>query len=191
MAQELATIGAQLIDADLLAREVVEPGTAGLAEIVARFGAGILDAQGRLNRSRLGSLIFADPHAREDLNAIVHPRVRELAVERETMVPMGDIVVHIIPLLVETGQQETFDEVVVVDVAEATQLARLITRDGLDPRSARARIAAQTSRAQRLAAATRIIDNDGPWCRTRRAIHLLWKSLRRRGVQRGNGILLA
>lgn len=157
----LAERGAVVIDADVLAREVVEPGTAGLRAIVERFGEDMVDAQGRLDRARLASVVFSDPRARAGLNAIVHPRVRALSEEREAASPPGSVVVHAIPLLVETGQRSRFDEVVVVDVPEDIQLARLMGRDGLSRADALARIAAQAPREERRAAATWIIDNSG------------------------------
>ena len=161
VASLLAGHGAVVIDADVLAREAVEPGTVGLRAVVERFGGDMVDAQGRLDRARLASVVFADARARADLNAIVHPRVRELSEEREASSPPGAVVVHVIPLLVETGQQSRFDEVVVVDVPEATQVARLMGRDGLSRADSLARIAAQASREERRAAATWIIDNSG------------------------------
>ena len=118
VAEELAARGAVIIDADVLAREVVEPGTDGLAAVVERFGAGVLTA-GRLDRARLGQIVFADPEARRDLERIVHPAVRARAAELERSAPSDAVVVHVIPLLVETGQQDRFDVVVVVDVDPA------------------------------------------------------------------------
>ena len=115
VAEELAKLGAVVIDADVLAREVVEPGTPGLAAIVARFGDAVL-TDGRLDRARLGALVFADPAARRDLERIVHPAVRARAAELERAAGDAAVVVHVIPLLVETGQTDAFDRIVVVDV---------------------------------------------------------------------------
>ena len=156
--------GALVVDADVLAREVVEPGTPGLAVVVERFGRGVLAPDGRLDRAALGRLVFSDDAsgaARRDLEAVVHPAVRARAAELEAAADPGQVVVHVIPLLVETGQAGTFDLVVVVDVDEEVQRARLLARGGLDEREADARIAAQASRAERLAAADLVVDNDG------------------------------
>ncbi|HMR49970.1 MAG TPA: dephospho-CoA kinase [Arachnia sp.] len=157
----LARLGAVVIDADLLAREVVEPGTPGLAEVVARFGAGVLAPDGALDRVRLGEIVFSDDDARADLNAIVHPRVRARAREREAAAPEGVVVAHIIPLLVETGQQTGYDGVLVVDAPDEVREERLMRRNALTREQARARIAAQATRDERLAAADWVIDNSG------------------------------
>jgi dephospho-CoA kinase len=117
--------GAVVIDADLLARQVVEPGTPGLAAVVERFGADVLTGDGRLNREALGRVVFADPEARRDLEAIVHPAVRARAAALESAAPIDSVVVHVIPLLVETGQQDDYDVIVVVDVEPERQLERL------------------------------------------------------------------
>ena len=129
VAAELAARGAIVIDADVLAREVVEPGTPALARIVERFGPQIL-RDGQLDRSRLGEIVFADPAAREDLERIVHPAVRARAAELERAADPDAVVIHVIPLLVETGQQQDFDLVVTVDVDHETQIQRLISRNG-------------------------------------------------------------
>src|SRR5918998_2100754 len=112
VAAELAALGAVVIDASVRAREVVDPGTDGLAAVVERFGEGVL-SDGRLDRARLGQIVFADPEARRDLERIVHPAVRARAAELERAAPADAVVVHVIPLLVETGQQDDFDRVVV------------------------------------------------------------------------------
>lgn len=161
VAELLRARGALVIDADRLAREVVEPGTPGLAAVVARFGRGVLGADGSLDRAALGRIVFADGDARRDLEAIVHPAVRSRAAELSALAGPEDVVVHMIPLLVETGQQGAFDLVVVVDVDPDTQLARIRDRDGLDESQARARVQAQASRAERLAAADVVVDNTG------------------------------
>ncbi|MEA5053327.1 MAG: dephospho-CoA kinase, partial [Propionicimonas sp.] len=153
VAELLAGHGAVIIDADLLAREAVAPGSPGLAAVVDAFGPGVLAPDGGLDRPSLGRLVFADADARARLNGIVHPQVRRLAAEREAALSPSAVAVHVIPLLVETGQQGSFDLVVVVDVDEATQLRRIVTRDGLPESEARARIQAQASRAERLASA--------------------------------------
>lgn len=175
-AEELAARGAVLIDADVLAREVVEPGTPGLAAVVERFGAEVL-AGDRLDRPALGRLIFGDPAARRDLEQIVHPRVRARAAEIEAAAPADAIVVHVIPLLVETGQADDFDLCVVVDLDPATQLRRLQERSGLSAEEAQARLDAQASREQRLAVADRVLDNNGSPDDLRRQVGQLWVQL--------------
>lgn len=157
----LRELGAVVVDADALAREVVEPGTPGLAAVAAEFGPEVLTADGQLDRARLGALVFADPDRRAALEAIVHPLVRARAAELEEATPAGGIVVHDIPLLVETGQTGDFDAVVVVDVPEDLQVARAVRERGWSEDEARARVAAQASRSDRLAAATYVVDNTG------------------------------
>lgn len=157
----LAELGAVVIDADLLAREVVAPGTEGLDEIVEAFGAEVLAPDGSLDRPALGAVVFADEASRRTLEAIVHPRVRDLGARREAQAGPEDVLVHDIPLLAETGQADQFDAVVVVDVPVATQLARLQQLRGLSVEEAQARVDAQASRDERLAIATHLIDNSG------------------------------
>lgn len=157
----LAGLGAVVIDADELAREAVAPGTAGLRAVLARFGPSVLRPDGALDRAALGRIVFADDRARGDLNAIVHPEVRRLAAERERVAPDDAVVVHVIPLLVETAQERSFDAVVVVDAPEDVQVARVMARDGVDAGAARSRLRAQASRAKRLGAATHVLDNSG------------------------------
>ena len=157
----LEELGALVIDADVLAREVVEPGTPGLAAVVEVFGPEVLDAEGALDRARLGSIVFADPSRRADLEAIIHPLVRARAHEIERAAPAGVLVVQDIPLLVETGQASTFDVVLVVDVPEELQVERAVRDRGWTEEQARSRVAAQAARADRLAAATHVIDNSG------------------------------
>ena len=165
-----------VIDADVLAREVVEPGTPGLAAVVARFGPEVLDGD-RLDRARLGAIVFADPAARRDLERIIHPAVRARAAELERAADPDAVVVHVIPLLVETGQQDDFDQVVVVDADLDTQLTRLHARDGLAEEAARARLAAQASREDRRAAADVVLTNDGSVSDLQRQIRSLWAEL--------------
>jgi dephospho-CoA kinase len=155
----LRELGATVIDADALAREVVGPGTPGLAAVVAEFGADVVDADGSLERERLGALVFSDPARRAALEAIVHPLVRARAAELEASAPVGALVVHDIPLLVETGQSDSFDAVLVVDVPTEVQVARAVRDRGWSQEEARSRIAAQASREERLAAATYVLDN--------------------------------
>ncbi|GAA1823967.1 dephospho-CoA kinase [Microlunatus capsulatus] len=175
-ADELAALGAVLVDADVLAREVVEPGTPGLAEVVERFGRDVLDGD-RLDRAALGRVVFADAGARRDLERVVHPRVRARAAEIEAAAPPDAVVVHVIPLLVETGQAGDFDLCVVVDLEPATQLRRLRERSGLDEAEARSRVEAQAGRAERLAVADRVLDNEGGPDDLRRQVRALWAEL--------------
>ena len=176
VADELAARGAVIIDADVLAREVVEPGTEGLAAIVERFGEGVLQS-GRLDRATLGHIVFADPEARRDLERIVHPAVRARAAQLDRAAPMDAVVVHVIPLLVETGQQDRFDVVVVVDVDPDTQVARLVARDGFDEADARARLGALATREQRRAVADIVLDNSGSVTDLKTQIDPLWQFL--------------
>ena len=175
VAGRLAARGAAIIDADVLAREVVEPGTPALAAIVERFGSAVLDGSD-LDRARLGALVFADPAARRALEQIVHPAVRSRADELERQTA-ARFVVHVIPLLVETGQQDSFDVCVVVDIDPETQLRRLMARSGLAEPDARARIAAQVERDTRRAAADFVIDNSGEPTDLDAQIETLWSKL--------------
>ncbi|HSK25806.1 MAG TPA: dephospho-CoA kinase [Jiangellales bacterium] len=176
VARLLAGHGAVVVDADALAREVVARGTDGLGEVVAAFGPQVLTPSGDLDRPALGRLVFADPAARSRLEAIVHPRVRRRAAEIEAAASPRTVVVHDIPLLVETGQPSRFDAVLVVDVPEELQVERLRGR-GMAEADARARIAAQASRAERLAAATVVIDNSGSLQDLRERVRQVWQEL--------------
>lgn len=173
----LADLGALVIDADALAREVVQPGTPGLAAIRQRFGDAVLGADGALDRAGLARIVFADQAARADLNAIVHPAVRARSAELAAAAGEGRMVVHMIPLLVETAQAGEFDAVVVVDVPEDLQVRRVRERDGLDESAARARLAAQATREQRLSAATHVIDNSETLAQSRAQVEDLWRAL--------------
>jgi dephospho-CoA kinase len=172
-------LGAVVIDADVLARDVVAAGTSGLEEIVRTFGKDLLGPDGELDRPAMGRTVFADPTARTQLEAIIHPRVRQRADEIERGAPDDAVVVHDIPLLVETGQAERFDAVVVVDVPEELQLQRLAGR-GVDADDARSRIRAQASREARLAVADYVIDNTGTREDLRPAVAEVFDDLSRR-----------
>jgi dephospho-CoA kinase len=176
VAAELAARGATIIDADLLAREVVEPGTPALAAIIDRFGADVVQ-DGQLDRARLAQIVFADPLARRDLERIVHPAVRARAAELERAAGDAAVVVHVIPLLVETGQQENFDLVVTVDADHETQVQRLMARNGFTRAEAEARIAAQASREERTLVADVVLDNTGSVTQLREQIDALWAEL--------------
>ncbi len=157
----LADLGAVVVDADRLAREVVEPGTPGLAAVVDEFGDRVLSADGTLDRQALGAVVFADEAARRRLEAILHPLIRARGAELEEAAGPGALVVHDIPLLVETGQADRFDAVVVVDVPVETQVARMVADRGWSREDAAARVAAQASREERRAVATYVVENTG------------------------------
>ncbi|WP_255771141.1 dephospho-CoA kinase [Pseudarthrobacter sulfonivorans] len=161
VASRLAELGAVLVDADALAREVVEPGTPGLGRVVEAFGAGMLDAGGRLDRARLGAMVFGNPAQLAVLNGIVHPLVRAAADGLIAKAPAGAIVVQDIPLLVESGQGSRFHLVLVVDAPDDVRIARMLEHRGMTREEAESRMAAQASRARRLAAADVVLDNSG------------------------------
>ena len=173
-ARRFAELGALVVDADAIAREVVEPGTPGLAAVVAEFGERVLDADGRLDRPRLGELVFADEAARARLNAIVHPLVRARVAEILGAAPAGTVTVQDVPLLVETGQAGSFDLVVVVEAPADVRVDRLVRDRGLPADQARARIAAQATDEQRRAAADVVLANDGTPEDLRAQVDRLW-----------------
>jgi dephospho-CoA kinase len=156
----LAERGAVIVDADRIAREVVEPGTPGLAAVVEAFGEGVRTADGALDRPALAAIVFADDEARRRLDGIVHPLVRARAVELTAGLPEDAVVVNDVPLLVETGQAGSYDLVLVVQADVETRVARLVQR-GLAEVDARARIAAQATDEQRSAVADVVLDNNG------------------------------
>ena len=160
-AARFAELGALVIDADVLAREAVEPGTDGLAAVVAEFGEQVLDADGRLDRPALARLVFGDEAARGRLNAIVHPRVRARAVELIAAAPPGTVVMQDVPLLVETEQAGAYDLVVVVEAPEELRVRRLAADRGMSAEEVRARMASQATDEQRRAVADVVLVNDG------------------------------
>jgi dephospho-CoA kinase len=184
VSKRLAAHGAVIIDADVAARAVVAPGTPGLARVADAFGAEVLGPDGALDRERLGAIVFRDPASRATLNAIVHPLVGQWmrAAERAAVdAADGDaVVVHDVPLLAENGRAGDFDLVIVVDVPPELQLERLVTQRGMTPDQARARMAAQASREQRLAVADIVIDNSGSLADLDRRVSDVWTDLRRR-----------
>ncbi|MFJ3085723.1 dephospho-CoA kinase [Streptomyces sp. NPDC086838] len=175
--------GAVLVDADRIAREVVEPGTPGLAAVVEEFGPGILTPQGTLDRPALGAIVFADPDRLAALNAIVHPLVRDRSAELEKAAGPDSVVVHDVPLLTENGLAPLYDLVVVVDAAPETQLDRLVRLRGMTEADARARMAAQATREQRRAVADLVIDNDGPVEELTDRVRAVWAELMRRAAE--------
>jgi dephospho-CoA kinase len=156
----LAARGARVVDADRIAREVVEPGTPGLAAVVEAFGPQVLTPDGALDRPALAAIVFADPAARARLDGIVHPLVRARAAELVAAAPPDAVVVQDVPLLVETGQAGAYDLVLVVEADLETRVRRLVQR-GLGAEDARARIAAQATDEQRRAVADVVLDNSG------------------------------
>jgi dephospho-CoA kinase len=171
--------GALLVSADQLAREAVLPGSAILARLVERFGGAILLANGELNRARLGAVVFADPGARRDLEAIMHPAIAALADKRlRRLRRMGEtLIVYEAPLLFEAGAEGRVDRVLVVRIDPGVQLQRLMRRDGLDEAAARLRIAAQMPQAEKLARADFVIDNSDGREFTEQQVAALWQEL--------------
>jgi dephospho-CoA kinase len=174
VATRLAELGAIVIDADAIAREVVEPGTDGLVQVVAEFGPDVLTATGELDRAALGRLVFADPQRRQALERIIHPRVRTRSAEIVSTAPDDAVVVNDIPLLVETGQAKNFPLVIVVLAAEDVRVARLVRDRGMTEDDARARIAAQATDEQRREVADIVIVNDGTLEDLRVAVDAAW-----------------
>ncbi len=173
----LAELGAVVVDADLLAREVVERGTPGLAAVVEALGDGVLTPEGDLDRPAVGALVFADPDARTRLEEVVHPLVHARSAELESQAPPGSVVVHDIPLLAEGARAGSFDAVVVVDVPTELQVERMVGDRGWTREQAEARIGAQASRADRLAIATHVLDNTGTREDLRAAVERLYAEL--------------
>jgi dephospho-CoA kinase len=174
----LRELGAVVIDADELAREVVEKGTPGLAAVVEEFGTDLLTPEGDLDRAAMGALVFADESARRRLEAIVHPLVFERIVDLEAHAPDGAVVVHDIPLLAESGRSDTFDAVIVVDAPPELQVERMLRDRGWTEAEARARIAAQASPEDRRAVATYVIENTGTLEDLHREVETIYAQLR-------------
>lgn len=172
--------GAVLIDADKIAREVVEPGTEGLAAVVEAFGTEVLAPDGSLDRPRLGSVVFADSDKLATLNKIVHPLVGTRSAELEAAAGPDSVVVHDVPLLTENGLAPLYDLVIVVDASPGTQLDRLTRLRGMSEEDARARMSAQATREKRLEIADIVIDNDVPLERLRERADEVWAELARR-----------
>ncbi|MEE1620177.1 dephospho-CoA kinase [Zafaria sp. Z1313] len=174
VARRLVERGAVLVDADRIAREVVEPGTPGLDAVVAAFGPDVLGRDGSLDRAALGALVFSAPEARERLNGIVHPLVRAESARRAAAAGPRAVVVQDIPLLVETGQAGRFDLVVTVQAPLDERLRRMAEDRGMAPEDARARIAAQAGDEERAAAADVVLENAGTLDELRTAVDVLW-----------------
>ncbi|MFF7193772.1 dephospho-CoA kinase [Streptomyces sp. NPDC008079] len=178
VAKLLVAHGAILVDADRIAREVVEPGTEGLAAVTAEFGPDVLAADGTLDRPKLGAIVFADEARRRALNAIVHPLVGRRSQELRAAAAPDDIVVNDVPLLAENDLAPFYDFVIVVDAAPATQIERLVRTRGMTEDEARARMAAQAGREERIAVADLVIDNDGPLEELEPQVRAAWQRLR-------------
>ncbi|UPZ31857.1 dephospho-CoA kinase [Streptomyces sp. LRE541] len=181
----LAEHGAVLIDADRIAREVVAPGTPGLAALIDAFGKEVLAADGSLDRPKLGSIVFADADRLAVLNSIVHPLVGARSRELEEAASADSVVVHDVPLLAENGLAKLYDLVIVVDASTETQLDRLVRLRGMTEEDARARMAAQATREKRREIADVVIDNDVPLETLRRRVRDVWADLERRAREAG------
>jgi dephospho-CoA kinase len=180
VSRRLASMGAHIVDADLLSREAVAPGSPGLSKVVERFGPAVLAGDGSLDRAALGTIVFSDAAARADLNAIVHPEVRRLAAERLAAIgrtASDAIAVYDVPLLVETGVDHDFDLIVVADADARTRTERLVALRGLDPGEAARRVAAQASDEERRAVADVLIDTTGTLEHTDEQVDRLWSDL--------------
>jgi dephospho-CoA kinase len=175
-------LGAYHIDADRLAHELIAPGGFAEREVIARFGGGILGADGAVDRKALAAIVFSDPQALADLNAIVHPKVRKEIAERiaghEAAATPAEVALVDAALLVESGIHRDLDTLIVVACPEATQIARAVARGGLTEQEARSRIAAQAPLSEKIAVADFVIDNGASLDETKRQVSDVWQSLR-------------
>jgi dephospho-CoA kinase len=187
VSRRLAALGAVVLDADQAARDVVAPGTPGLARVAAAFGAGVLLPDGSLDRAKLGEMVFADKEARGRLNAIIHPLIHEhmAAAEKQAAAGGTAVIVHDIPLLAEGGRSRYagFDLVIVVDVPPELQVERLTGNRGMTAEDAAARMASQAAREQRLAIADIVIDNSGTLADLDKRVREVWADLRARAAE--------
>jgi dephospho-CoA kinase len=175
---EFDRLGVPTIDADVLARAVVAPGTAGLAAVTERFGPGVLDASGALDRKKLGAVVFADPDARRDLERIIHPAVRlEIDAWFASLAPVHRFAIADIPLLYETGRDRSFDAVIVTTCQPATQIRRVMARDGVTEAEALQRIAAQMPAEDKIRRATYVVRTDGTFDDTARQVRGVYDQL--------------
>ena len=172
-------LGVPVVDADVLSRKVVEPGTEGLLAVVDRFGQSILQSDGSLDRKKLRQIVFSDPAARTDLENIIHPRVRELTQQFLNQQKANGCIycMVVIPLLIETNQQKNYDHIVIVDVEKQTQLERLMARDNSSLKLAENILKSQASRKQRLAIADDVVSNTGSIDETKAQVKALHKKL--------------
>ncbi|NUR86160.1 MAG: dephospho-CoA kinase [Nonomuraea sp.] len=183
VSRRLSARGAVVVDADRIAREVVEPGTVGLARVVAAFGEEVLRPDGSLNREKLGSIVFADPDRLATLNAIVHPLVGERVAELQGQAPDDAILVYDVPLLAENNLAPMYDVVIVVDAADDVRIRRLAEHRDMPEADAKARIAAQASREARLAVADLVIPNEGSLADLEARVDEVWHELVRRAAR--------
>jgi dephospho-CoA kinase len=177
VAAMLGSLGAIVVDSDQLARDVVEPGTNALAEVVGAFGDAVLAADGRLDRRALAAIVFDDEGKRRTLEEIIHPRVRARLAEVAASAPADAVVVNDVPLLVESGLAGGYDRVIVVLADEETRISRLMRSRGMTAEEARARMAAQATDEQRRAVADIVIVNDGTEAELREAVEAVWREL--------------
>lgn len=180
VARRLAALGAVVVDADVLAREAVAPGSPGEAAVIEVFGPDVVGTDGHLDRGRLAERVFSDPDALAQLEAIVHPQVAERSAAAAAQAPPGTVVIHDVPLLVEKDLADRYDLVVVVDAPDELRLERLVGGRGMTEAEARARMAAQGDRDTRLAAADVVIDNSGDLTDLDGQVEELWWELRDR-----------
>jgi dephospho-CoA kinase len=175
----LRELGAPVVDADVLAREVVEPGRPAYEDIVREFGAGVLAPDGAIDRKALGARVFGDAAARARLNAITHPRIAQAAQEAVARhaAAGAPVVIYEAALIVENGLHRALDGLIVVSVPAEVQVARTMARDGLDEAAARARLAAQLPLADKLAVASHVVDNSGSPAETRAQVERIWREL--------------
>ncbi len=178
IARRLAEHGAHIIDADQVAREVVEPGTPALAEISALFGTRVLNSDGSLNRGALGEIVFNDPDQRLQLNSIVHPAVQRRTQELFSQAPQDSVVVYDVPLLVETQNEYSFDEIIVASAPEAVRIERLMEHRGMLESEAASRIESQAPEEERLKIASFVIDTSGDISHTYSQVDALWAHLK-------------
>ncbi len=177
VAAMLGSLGAIVVDSDQLARDVVEPGTNALADVVGAFGDAVLAADGRLDRRALAAIVFDDEGKRRTLEEIIHPRVRARLAEVGASAPADAVVVNDVPLLVESGLAGGYDRVIVVLADEETRISRLMRSRGMTAEEARARMAAQATDEQRRAVADIVIVNDGTEAELREAVEAVWREL--------------
>ncbi|MFX4261346.1 dephospho-CoA kinase [Pelotomaculum propionicicum] len=195
VARQLKNLGAKIIDADQVARQVVTPGSPGLQEIVNVFGPGVLDSAGKLDRKKMGSLVFANPQARERLNKITHPKIKQ-EIEREIDLfnkgnktsPKNRVLVIDAPLLIEVGLEHNVDEIWVVKVNQEEQIERLAKRDGMTSKEALRRIAAQLPQEDKIKHAARVIDNSGSKDETIKQVDRHWEQMMKEHLSETAGI---
>ena len=186
VAQRFTDFGVPVIDADAAARAVVAPNTPGLAQVIQRFGAGVLAENGDLDRRALRDLIFSDPSSRRDLESILHPLIRA-DMDKSADQAVGSYLIMAIPLLIESGRSDRVDRILVVDVDEAVQLRRVMERDGCTSEQARAILASQAARSARLAVADDVLLNTGTVSELRQAVERLHERYLRLAETLGSG----